>query len=64
MGSLAPLLVRSEFPDQGLKPHTLHCKADFQSLDHQGSPPSDHSNENVGKIKNEAVIRTPLFKHS
>ena len=59
MGSLAPRLVRSRFPVQGLKPHTAHCKADFQPLDHQGSPPSDHSNENVGKIKDEDVIRTP-----
>ena len=27
-------------PDQGLKPHPLHWKADSLPLDHQGSPPA------------------------
>ena len=30
--------VASEFPDQGLNPSPVHCKAESQSLDHQGSP--------------------------
>ena len=25
-------------PDQGINPYLLHCKADSQPLDHQGSP--------------------------
>ena len=30
-------IVGSQFPDQGLNPHLLHCKANSQPLDHQGS---------------------------
>ena len=30
--------VESPFPDQGLKQHLLHSKADSSPLDHQGSP--------------------------
>ena len=30
--------VESQFPDQGLNPYPLHCKADSEPLDHQEGP--------------------------
>ena len=30
--------MRSQFPNQGSNPFPLNCKAESQSLDHQGSP--------------------------
>ena len=38
MGLVALQHVISYFLDQGLNPCPLHCKAEFQQLDHEGSP--------------------------
>ena len=37
-GFSCPQHVGSEIPNQELNLHPLHCKADSQPLDHQGSP--------------------------
>ena len=37
-GLVAPWHVEVQFSDQGLNLHPLHCEADSQPLDHQGSP--------------------------
>ena len=37
-GSAAPWQARSQCCDRGSNPRPLHQKADFQPLDHQGSP--------------------------
>ena len=38
VGLVAPQQVESQFPDQGLNPCPLLWKADYSSLDRQGSP--------------------------
>lgn len=38
VGEFALQHVESSFPNHGLHPHPLHCKADFKPWNHQGSP--------------------------